>query len=97
MIVTLDEYENLPKYATHSSYDLDGFEDLWNNPDQQTLNLRKHFREVDKNSPSPSPEKKVKSDVVVKPKSTEEIWKGFARKVNQSYKKDLLPRRGCRF
>lgn len=37
MIVTLDEYENLPKYGTRSSYALDGFDDLWSSrePDKR--------------------------------------------------------------
>ena len=35
MIVTIDEYENLRKYGTISSYALDGFDDLWSSTDSQ--------------------------------------------------------------
>ena len=36
MIVTLDEYETLPKYGRRSSYALDGFDDLWSSTNSQT-------------------------------------------------------------
>ena len=111
MIVTLDEYENLPKYGTRSSYALDGFDDLWSSTDSQTISLQEKFNNNNNNmtddkptekrtsdSDSPSPQKKkLKSAVVVVPRTTEETWKDFARKVTRSYKGDELPRRGFRF
>jgi hypothetical protein len=110
MIVTLDEYENLPKYGTISSYALDGFDDLWSSTDSQTGALQEKFhdnnnmtddkstekRTPDRDSPSPQ-KKKLKGVVLVVPRTNEEVWKGFARKVNGSYKGDELPRRRFRF
>lgn len=50
------------------------------------------------NRESPSPQKKkLKGVVVVVPRTNEEVWKGFARRVNRSYKGDELTRRGFRF
>jgi hypothetical protein len=51
---------------------------------------------LDRDSPSPQ-KKKLKSIVLVVPRTNEEAWKGFARRVNGSYKGDELPRRGFRF
>jgi hypothetical protein len=110
MIVTLDEYENLPKYGTRSSYALDGFDDLWSSTDSQTRALQEKFndnnnmtddkptekRTPDRDSPSPQ-NKKLKSVVLIVPRTNEEVWKGFARKVNGIYKGDELPCRGFRF
>jgi vacuolar-type H+-ATPase subunit I/STV1 len=67
MIVTLDEYENLPKYGTRSSYALDGFDDLCSSTDSQTRALQEKLydnnnmtddkptekRTPDRDSPSP--------------------------------------------
>ncbi|CAG2226317.1 unnamed protein product [Mytilus edulis] len=103
MIVTIDEYENLPKYGKRSSHALDGFEELWNNPDDETVRLQQNFKDTNNNSTkrpinkSPSPTKKRLKSVVIRPKSSVEVWKEFAHKVNKSYKKDLLPRNGYRF
>ncbi|VDH91882.1 Hypothetical predicted protein [Mytilus galloprovincialis] len=103
MIVTIDEYENLPKYGTRSSHALDGFEELWNNPDDETVRLQQQFKDNNNNSTkrpvnqSPNPTKKRLKSVVIRPKSSVEVWKEFAHKVNKSYKKDLLPRKGYRF
>ncbi|CAG2227216.1 unnamed protein product [Mytilus edulis] len=103
MIVTIDEYENLPKYGTRSSHALDGFEELWNNPDDETVRLQQKFKDNNNNSTkrpinkSPSPNKKRLKSVVIRPKSSVEVWKEFAHTVNKSYKKDLLPRKGYRF
>ena len=108
MIVTLDEYENLPKYGTRSSYALDGFDDLWSSIDSQTRALQEKLYDNNhmtddkptgkRNRDSPSPQKKkLKSVVLVIPRTNEEVWKGFARRVNGSYKGDELTRRGIRF
>jgi hypothetical protein len=110
MIVTLDEYENLPKYGTRSSYALDEFDDVWSSTDSQTRALQEKFhdnnnmtddkpteeRTHDRDGPSPQ-RKKLKSVGLVVPRTNEEVWKGFARRVNVSYKGDELPRRGFRF
>ena len=40
---------------------------------------------------------KLKSVVLVVPRTNEEVWKGFARRVDGSYKGDEIPRRGFRF
>jgi hypothetical protein len=53
-------------------------------------------RTLDRDSPSPQ-KKQLKSIVLVVPRTNEEAWKGFARRVNGSYKGDELPRRGFRF
>jgi hypothetical protein len=68
MIVTLDEYENLPKYGTRSSYALDGFDDLWSSIDSQTRALQEKLYDNNhmtddkptgkRNRDSPSPQKK---------------------------------------
>ncbi|CAC5407836.1 unnamed protein product [Mytilus coruscus] len=103
MIVIIDEYENLPKYGTRSSHALDGFEELWNNPDEETVRLQEKFQDTNNNTSkrpmnkSPSPTKMKLKSVVIRPKSSVEVWKEFAHKVNKSYKKDLLPRKGYRF
>ena len=45
MIVTLDEYETLPKYGRRSSYALDGFDDLWSSTDSQTRAPQEKFND----------------------------------------------------
>ena len=53
-------------------------------------------RTPDRDGPSPQ-KKKLKSVELVVPRTNEEVWKGFARRVDGSYKGDELPRRGFRF
>lgn len=54
MIVTLDEYENLPKYGTRSSYALDGFDDLWSNTDSQTSAIQEKFHDNNTTADKPT-------------------------------------------
>lgn len=44
MIVTMDKYENLPQYGTCSSIAWNGFDDLWNNPDEETVRLQENYQ-----------------------------------------------------
>jgi hypothetical protein len=89
---------------------LDEFDDVWSSTDSQTRALQEKFhdnnnmaddkpteeRTHDRDGPSPQ-RKKLKSVGLVVPRTNEEVWKGFARRVNGSYKGDELPRRGIRF
>lgn len=92
MIVTLDEYEELPRFGTRSSHALDGFQNLWENSYPKTKEASERYFGPDFVDKDKRGARKPKN-VFVQSISKEEIWKSIAKKVNQSYKGDLYPKR----
>lgn len=92
MIVTLDEYEELPRFGTRSSHALDGFQNLWDNSYPKTKEARDRYFCSDFVDKDKHGARKPKY-VYVQSISKEEIWKSVAKKVNQSYKGDLYSKR----
>lgn len=92
MIVTLDEYEELPRFGTRSTHALDGSQNLWENSYLKTKETSDRYvcpDFVDKDKHGA----RKRKNVFVQSISKEEIWKSIAKKVNQSYKGDLYPKR----
>lgn len=85
MIVTLDEYEELPRFGTRSTHALEN--SYLKTKETSDRYVCPDFVDKDKHGA------RKRKNVFVQSISKEEIWKSIAKKVNQSYKGDLYPKR----
>lgn len=93
-IVTLEEYEELPKCGVRSSHALDGFQHLWEKFKPHSKQSSERYFGNSKESSGTDPAKKCEKNmkkVVVQPISKEKTWISITKNVVSSYQGDLYP------